>query len=43
MNLSKQFISNLKFIIKITDISELTNPFVVYDDIPVTQDGALAI
>jgi hypothetical protein len=33
----------LKFIIKITDISELTNPFVVYDDIPVTQDGAIVI
>ena len=38
----QQYVPNLKFNLKITDISELSNPFIVYSELQVTRDGNIA-
>jgi hypothetical protein len=36
-------ILDLKFNLKVTDVSELSNPFVIFEDSPVSTEGVLSI
>jgi hypothetical protein len=38
-----EYIQDLFFNIKVTDVSELANPFVIFEDRPVSKDGVLFI